>query len=127
MARRPGSDAAGKLFASSDVASWVTALGGYPEAVACKAGVAPKTTTKDLVKLESWWRDELPTLIKTQGFLSSDQLCKTVEWKLKRGRSSTLRTRPPLQEKVTLFFALPAFRKIPTADGQSSEQPRFKS
>ena len=104
MARRPGSDAAGKLFASSDVASWVTALGGYPEAVACKAGVAPKTTTKDLVKLESWWSDELPTLIKTQGFLSSDQLCKTVEWKLKRGRSSTLRTRPPPPRKGNLVL-----------------------
>ena len=85
MALRPGSDAAVELFKSSDVAAWTAASDRYAEAVALKASVAPKTTTKDLCQLDVWWRTALPALIAAQGHLTSEQLVRAVDWKLKRG------------------------------------------
>jgi len=85
MSQRPGSGAAITLFQSSDIAAWTTAIHRYNEAVALKASLKPKTTTKDLCKLDVWWRETLPELIATQGHLTADQLVSAVDWKLKRG------------------------------------------
>lgn len=94
MSRRPGSDAAAELFASDDAMRWAECLDRYGEAVSLKAGVAPKTTTSGLVALDAWFINELPVIIAKHKCLSSTQLCKAVEWKLKRGealRNSCLR------------------------------------
>jgi hypothetical protein len=85
MSQRPGSSAAIALYQSSDIASWTAAISRYDEAVVFKASVKPKTTTKDLCKLDVWWRTNLPELIATQGHITADQLVSAVDWKLKRG------------------------------------------
>lgn len=83
---RPGSDAARNLFLHGTPGQWNSATAAYEEAVGLKAAVAPKTTTNGLVELDVWWREELPQLVKSQGCLTSAQLIRAVEWKLKRGK-----------------------------------------
>jgi hypothetical protein len=86
MARRAGSDEAARLFQSIAEGPWRECGGRYGEAVALKASVAPKTTTQGLAALDAWWRGDLPGLVHEQKCLSAAQLCKAVEWKLKRGK-----------------------------------------
>jgi hypothetical protein len=71
-----------------DFAAWAAATNRYDEAVALKASVAPKTTTKDLCQLDEWWRTALPALFAAQGHLTAEQLVRAVDWKLKRGTIS---------------------------------------
>ncbi len=82
---RPGSDRARALFEHTDNAAWVSALGSYATAVDLKAAVAPQTTTKGLVGLDKWWRETLPASMEQKGRLTSKELCKVMEWKIKRG------------------------------------------
>jgi hypothetical protein len=84
MTLRPGSPAAVNLFSSTELPEWSEAYESYDEAVSKKAAVAPATTTKGLEEINRWWL-ELPATIYSQGYITSAQLCKVMEWKLKRG------------------------------------------
>ncbi len=39
-----------------------------------------------LLCVDNWWRQSLPVLILSQGYLTAPQLCQVMEWKLKRGK-----------------------------------------
>lgn len=86
MTLRPaGSKEARVLFECTDLSLWTQCLSVYPEAISLRADQAPLTTTKGLIPLDLWWREELPSIVAKK-YITSQELCRVVEWKIKRGK-----------------------------------------
>lgn len=68
------------LFAKKDEKSWRAAEAKYAEALA-------KQGQSRLPELDSWYRDELPGIIRARKVrhVTLDELVKVTEWKMKRG------------------------------------------
>jgi hypothetical protein len=68
------------LWANDDTAAWSAALESYPAVIEARV-------VSRLPELDSWYRDELPGLLAGRSplQLSSDELVRVTEWKMKRG------------------------------------------
>ena len=82
--RRPGSDAAARLFKSDDAGAWLEAAASYDS---CILAVSKKSkTTKQLVKDDHFFRNLLPKRLSDTGYLTHAELAQVTRWKLARGQ-----------------------------------------
>lgn len=86
MALRPGSKSAVALWTTGSVADYTAALQHYEECVVRLDGNGSKST-RGLVRLDSWFRTQLPSKVAKNGQMSKEDVVKV-------GRTSLLFVKP---------------------------------
>uniref|UniRef100_A0A2M4BKA8 Uncharacterized protein n=1 Tax=Anopheles marajoara TaxID=58244 RepID=A0A2M4BKA8_9DIPT len=110
------------FFQHGNSAQFEYVLGLYPKALRLKAdarGVGKKADK--LIRLEEWYQNELPKLIKKRGrdaHLQHEELVQTMEWKQTRGKfypqlSYLIKVNTP---RAVVMETKKAFRKLPNLE-----------
>uniref|UniRef100_A0A2M4AF81 Putative cell wall protein iff6 n=1 Tax=Anopheles triannulatus TaxID=58253 RepID=A0A2M4AF81_9DIPT len=110
------------FFQHGNSAQFEFVLGLYPKALRLKAdarGVGKKADK--LIRLEEWYQNELPKLIKKRGrdaHLQHEELVQTMEWKQTRGKfypqlSYLIKVNTP---RAVVMETKKAFRKLPNLE-----------